>query len=312
MVTRTLGMKIKIIDSVQIAIFVIIAVFIYPIHVASKEIANLSLAIEKAKKGESSSQSDLVDYYYNTAKNYSEAIYWCNILIENKEAKEHSKEYANRILGYCAYEGKGLNKSNEDAIKYWKEGFRFKGGSCALSLARLYAKELRDSVESISWYQKSAELENKTAAYFLAQLYEVGYISKTDDKRIFYPGVSKDISQSAKYFEIYIKNMGYNWSGVPTNSKLLYKLAQWYYEGVENLERNYSKAFYYFNRAIESNENSKEEFKLTTLEEGDALWCISVCYRFGRGVEKDELIARRYVKRAAEKGNEHAVSLLSD
>lgn len=276
----------------------------------SKEIANLPLAIEKASNGESSYQSNLVDYYYNTSKNYAEAIKWCNVLVNNSSARETEKEYANRILGYCAYEGTGRNKSIEDAIRYWEQGVQLKGGSCALSLARLYAKEMNDSVESIKWYQKSAELENKTAANFLAQLYETGYITGSNGTKIYYPNIGKDISKAAKYYEIYINKMGYSWSGVPTNSKLLYKLANWYYTGEENIERNYSKAFNYFNEAIERNERSTEEYKLTPTEEGNALWRISVCYRFGRGVEKDELIARRYVKRAAEKGNENAIALL--
>lgn len=310
MATRMLGMKIKIIDLVQIAKILIIAILMFPIQGLSKEISNLPLAIEKASNGESSYQSDLVDYYYNTSKNYTEAIKWCNVLVDNSSARESEKEYANRILGYCAYEGTGRNKSIEDAIRYWEQGVKLKGGSCALSLARIYAKDLRDSIESIKWYQKSAELENKTAAFFLAQLYETGYVKAANDKNIYYPNISKDISQAAKYYEIYIKKMGYSWSGVPTNPILLYKLANWYYTGEENLERNYSKAFNYFNRAIESNENSKADYKLTPKEEGNALWCISVCYRFGRGVEKDELIARRYVKRAAEKGNENAIALI--
>lgn len=312
MVTRTLGMKIKIIDSVQIAIFVIASVITFPIQGLAKNIANLPLTIEKASKGESSSQSDLVDYYYNTAKNYNEAIHWCNILIENVDAKEHSKEYANRILGYCAYEGTGMNKSLDDAIRYWKQGVQFKGGSCALSLARIYAKELRDSIESINWYKKSAELENKNAAYFLAQLYEAGYILGANGEKIYYPNILKDMSNAAKYYDVYIKNMGYSWSGVPTNSKLLYKLARWHYAGEGNMIKDYTKAFNFFNMAIEMNESSKDEYKLTQSEEGNALWCISVCYRFGRGVEKDELIARRYVKKAAEKGNKHAIELLRE
>ena len=281
----------------------------------SKEIANLPLAIEQASNGKSSYQSDLVNYYYNTSKNYVEAIKWCKILIENQGARESEKEYANRILGYCAYEGTGMSKSTEEAVKYWKQGVRFKGGSCALSLARLYAKEMKDSVESIKWYQKSAELKNKTAAYFLAQLYESGYVLKSvfkSNKKIYYPDVNMDIAQSAKYYEIYIENIGYSWSGVPTNSKLLYKLAQWYYTGEGSLNKNYTKAFNFFNMAIERNESSRDEYKLTQLEEGNALWCISVCYRFGRGVEQDELIARRYVKRAAEKGNENAIALLNE
>ena len=308
MATKMLGMNIKVNDSVLIPIIALIAIFIFPSHGLAKEISNLPLAIEKASHGESSYQSDLVDYYYNTTKNYTEAIKWSNTLIENHNARESEKEYANRILGYCAYKGTGLNKSTEDAIKYWKQGVLFKGGSCALSLARIYAKELRDSVESIKWYQKSAELDNATAALFLAQLYETGYVNGVNDKRIYYPNISKDISLSAKYYEVYIKKMGY--SGVPTNAKLLYKLAIWFYIGEENIEMNYTKAFNYFNSAIECNENSKAENKLTTTEEGNALWHISLCYRFGRGVEQDGLMSERFLKRAFEKGNENAINLL--
>lgn len=304
------GMNTRINNLFRISIIIISGVCSLAVH--SREVSNLPLTIEKASKGESSCQSDLVDYYYHTSHDYIEAIKWCRILIENQSARESEKEYASRILGYCAYKGNGLTKSIDDAIRYWKQGAQLKGGLSALSLARIYEKELRDSVESIKWYVRSAELENKTAAYFLARLYENGYVSEANDIRIYYPNICKDISRSTKYYEIYIKNMGYGWSGVPTDSKLLYKLAQWHYTGEGNLERDYSKAFNYFNRAIETNEDSKDEYRLSSTEEGNALWCISVCYRFGRGVEKDELIARRYVKRAAEKGNENAISILKE
>lgn len=279
----------------------------------SKEIANLPLAIEKASNGESSYQTDLINYYFNTSKNYAEAIKWCNILTENQGAREYQKEYANRILGYCYYQGRGIKRSIEDAIRYWKNGVELKGGSCALELAGIYENEKKDSVEAIKWYQKAAELENKTAAYFLARLYEEGYAKTSDGKKIYYPNVGKDLSLAAKYYEIYVENMG--WSrvgGVPANSNILYKLARLYYTGEGNLNKDYTKAFKAFNLALEKNEDSKAEYKLTQLEEGDALWCISVCYRFGRGVEQDELTARRYVKRAAEKGNENAIALLGE
>lgn len=307
-----LGMKIKTNDAMHIAMALILAICVCPLYGQSNELDKLQQTIEKASRGESSYQSDLVDYYYNTAKNYSEAIKWCNILIANQNAKDYNKEYANRILGHCAFKGAGMEKSIDNAITYWKRGVEYKGGSCALSLARVYASQLKDSIESIKWYKHAADLENKTAAYYLAQLYENGFVLTSNDTPIYYPNIGKDISQASKYYDIYIKNMGYNWSGVPTNSKLLYKLARWHYSGEGSLAKNYFRAFELLNSAVESNENSKEEYKLSSEEEGDALWCISVCYRFGRGVEKDELIARRYVKRAAEKGNENAISLLNE
>ena len=105
--------------------------------------------------------------------------------------------------------------------------------------------------------------------------------------------------------------MGYPWADCPANANLLYKLGSWYFKGESNLSQNYDRAYNLFNEALEMNERSEESKKLTQEEEGDILWNLSICYRFGRGVEKDELIARRYVKKAAEKGNKDAISLLA-
>lgn len=304
------GMRIKTNDLKHITTILIIVYWLTPFNLFSQNVNNKTF--EKALAGKSSYQSDLIDYYYNTTKNYIEAINWCNILIKNPTAKESEMEYAYRILGLCAYGGKGMDTSIDNAISYWKHGVGYKGGSCALYLGRVYAANIKDSIEAIKWYVQAADLKNKTAAYFLAQLYENGFVAKPDGVKSYFPGVSKNIMLASKYYDIYINDMGYNWSGVPTNSKLLYKLAQWYYAGEGNMEKNYVKAFKFLNLSIECNENSKDKYKLSITEEGNALWCISVCYRFGRGVEKDELMARRYVKRAAEKGNINAISLLDE
>ena len=309
---KMLGMIIKTNDTMRIVMILIFIIGLSSLYGQTNENDKLKETIEKAFGGDSYSQSELIYYYYNKAKDYKEAIKWCNNLVANQIAKDSDREYANRILGYCAFKGNGLEKSIDDAISYWKRGAEYKGGSCALALAQVYASQLKDSVESIIWYKQAAELENKTAAYYLANLYENGFVLTQEDIIKYYPNVVKDIFQASKYYEIYIKNMGYRWSGVPTNSKLLYKLALWYYSGEGSLEKNYSRAFFLFNSSVESNENSNEEYKLSSEEEGNALWCISVCYRFGRGVDKDELMARRYVKRAADKGNVNALSLLGE
>lgn len=302
-------MKDCISNKMRLMTILIISVSVCSLTGLSKEITNLQQTIDKALTGDPSSQSDLVDYYYNTTKNYSEAIKWSNMLTSNDNAEEHNIEYAYRILGYCAYDGCGMDKSIEKAITFMKRGVEYKGGSCALFLGKLYASEIKDSIESIKWYKKSAELGNKKAAYFLGSLYEKGYYTDSNHSRKYYPNVSKDISKAAEYYEMYIADMGYR-SGVPENSRLLYKLGYWYYVGECNLGKDYTKAFQLFNSALNCNERSRGSYKLSVEEYGDALWYISVCYRFGRGVEKDELMARRYVKKAAENGNKNAISLV--
>lgn len=277
----------------------------------AKEIANLQEVIKKANNGDSSSQSDLIDYYYNRIKNYDEAISYCELLLNNSNAEEHNKEYANRILGLCAEYGTGMPKSLDNAVSYFKNGIELKGPSSAYSLAKLYEREMKDSVEAINCYRESAELGDKGSMLFLGELYEKGFIENSNKTKTFYPDVKKDISQAAKFYDLYIDKMGHYRGAAPINSQLLYKVGQWYYEGEGNMEKNFTKAFNYLDNAIKGNENSSEDKKLTKEEMGNALWCLSVCYRFGRGTDKDELQARRYVKRAAEIGNQNAISLLN-
>lgn len=292
----------------SLVIFVFFAVCLCPLYGQSKEFTNLQEIIAKALDGDASYQSKLVDYYYNTTKNYMEAVRWCKIMAENSNAKENNKEYANYILGICAYYGRCSEKSIKKAITWWKRGVENKSGRCAWILAYVYVKDLKDSIEAIKWYKRSAELKNKEAAYFLAQLYENGF-ETSNGTNVFYPNVDRNISQAEKYYAIYL---GEFFDENHNNSKLLYKLAKWNYFGEGNLPQNYTRALGLFISAIKYNDNCKEEYKLSTDEECDALWKISICYRFGRGVEKDELTARRYVKKAAEKGNKNAKALLNE
>lgn len=277
------------------------------VSISAKDIADLDGTLKEAHAGNASSQSNLINYYYNTKKDYPQAIYWSKIIIANPNAKESNKEYGCRILGICSLYGKGVEKSVVSAIKYFKEGVNYKGNESAHYLAVLNERELKDSLEAIQWYKKAAELKNEDSALFLGSLYENGYYEKTDHTKVFYPGVKRDIKESAKYYDIYINEISLGYKLKSLNPKIIYKLGLWYYDGEGNLKRDYSKAAPLLLDAIDSCEKAPEKNRLSDEEKGKAYWLVSVCYRFGRGVEKDELIARRYTKLAAELGNENAL-----
>ena len=304
------GMKRSISNIQFLATLVMVAIILSSSRLYAKTINDLPAVIEKATGGNADSQSDLVDFYFNNERNYQEATKWCNALLNNNSAKDSGKEFAYRILGLCAMYGHGREKSIPAAIELFKKGAKYnKKYSCSI-LGDIYAKELKDSVQSIKWYKLAAEDGNKGVANFLGRLFENGYESKSNTTKIYWPGITRDISEACHFYMIYIKSMGY-WTDCPANANLLYKLGSWYFKGESNLSQNYDRAYNLFNEALEMNEISEESKKLTQEEEGDILWNLSICYRFGRGVEKDELIARRYVKKAAEKGNKDAISLLA-
>lgn len=291
-------------------LFIIISLTLTALNMGAKEIADLEGTIEKARGGTVRAQSDLVSYYYNAKKDYSQAIYWCGMLLENPDADDNYKEFGCRILGLCNYYGRGTEKSIPKAVKHLKEGVKYKGKDCAYQLARINEKELKDSIEAINWYKKAADLNEEYSALFLGKLYENGYYEKSDKTKVYYPDISRNISEAAKYYLKYIGNMRVVNGSTPLNSKMMYKVGLWFYDGEGNLEKDFEKACRLLLDAVESSDGSSEKNRLTDEEKGDALWLVSVCYRFGRGVEQDELIARRYAKKAAEYGNEKALKSL--
>lgn len=272
-----------------------------------------AMLVQFAANEDRQAQLDLIDIYYNTENNYIEAIKWCELLIKNPNATDSDKGYAYLILGLCAKSGKGMQKSDLSNFLYWEAGANYNEDRCALYLANRFLKE-KDTVNALRWYEKAADLKNVDATYFLGELYETGAAitpDRTDTALLRQDLLDK--LKAKKYYEDYLKiTLKKDKLKENHRSKVYYKLAHWYYSGESNIERIYTLAYDYFYKAIKENEKCKDENKLSAEEEGDALWHLSICYRFGRGVEKDDVKAQYYAKQAAEKGNEKAIAILNE
>lgn len=262
--------------------------------------------MKQAKAGNSEAQIKLINFYYDSEK-YKDAIKWCKRLIATSQATDEQKCEAYYVLGDCAFWGDGMSESRKTAYKYYEIGANFGDDACALRLAIDYYDFEHDTKNSLKWYKKAAELGYFHLGEFLGNLYENNGRATMHGRMYYFPEVERNLFSADQYYDFYLNNIK-----VSKDSKIWYKRARWYYSGEGNIEKDYTRAFTYFSRAIEDNDKSKDENKLSDEEEGDALWHLSVCYRFGRGVEKDDVKAQYYAKQAAEKGNEKAISILNE
>lgn len=276
----------------------------------AKEIANLDSEIEKARNGNSDAQSNLIDYYYNNKRDYQQTVNWCNVILNNPNSNEIEREYGARILGVCYFNGTGVDRSIDKAISTLKIGADVKNGRCAFILAKIYRDELNDYTSALNWFKKSADLGGADAAMFLGKLYENGFYSGNKNEKLQFPNVTQDLNLAANYYRIYLSKTGVNTWHEFLNPPLAYKVGTWYYNGDGNIEIDYPTACYLLEEAVKSDDEERVSKRLTDEEKGNAFWLLSVCYRFGRGVNADELKARRYVKRAAELGNPKALKTL--
>ncbi len=308
------GMTLNIINKSLRSIIILVAICFGCFVVRSVTITDLKKTILAAESGDPKNQVDLVWHYYYDQKDYSETIKWCRVILDNPYAQEYDKGNANFVLGCCYYRGEGVKKSTSDAITYWEKGAELGSASSAYNLAAVSLNDFKDLDKAIIWLERASELKKPKATKFLAELFENGYAENYPGKKLYSPNVSKDLLKSAKYYDLYIgyMNLGQINNREPLQPKIFYKLAQWYYAGEENIPQDYKKAFGYFNHTVEANEICKEEYKLAPEEIGDVLWHISLCYRFGRGVEQDELKARKYFKLAAENGCKQAQDALTE
>lgn len=252
---------------------------------------------------------EYVEYYY-ASQNFIEAIKWCNIIINEgpNDYKNRNKNYAYSILGLCAYNGLGMSKSVDDAIAYWEKGTHYVGGISYRLLAEHYYRSGNEE-KAFNLYKRAAKSGDVEAALIVAQAYD-GHSTNYEGLNMSFSNIKNDVEQAAEYYNLYINNSKLPW--VTFNCSVLYKLGMWNYTGNELFSQDYSRALDLFVFSITHNNSTHNECKLSFEEEGNAFWNISVCYRFGRGVEKDELKARRYVKKAAEKGNTNAINILNN
>ena len=124
-----------------------------------------------------------------------------------------------------------------------------------------------DTIESIKWYKKAAELDNRVALWDLGWCYRLGN------------GVKKDSLESFKCFFKSAK-LG--------DSDAMNEIGWCYIEG-NGIEKNEGEAFYWFLKGAE-------------LDNREAMYGTAYCYIQGHGVNQDSTLAIKWLEKSAKLG----------
>lgn len=150
--------------------------------------------------------------------------------------------------------------------------------------------------EAIKWFEKAASNHSFRAMFQLADIYFHHETVKDAEKSHFW--LENAIQLLEKEIELPAEEkMPYKFKLTPKHllNEAQILLGEMYYKG-EGVKRDYNTAVNLLNNGIESNAN--------------ALYILSKCYRFGRGVEKDIKKAEELEEKAAKLGNEDAKEIL--
>lgn len=284
---------------------------------------NVQERIAEANKGDASAQASLVRYYYGN-KEYGSCTEWAMTLVNNTGTNKDQRITANLYLGLLYANGEGVDKSRQMAISYLENGVKLESADCADILSQIYEidSENRNLTKAFEWLKKSAELGDYQNAYSIAVHYEIGS-GKFKKSNLNFPEPITNYQMAIKYYELYIENLPF-YKPNPEHEyqrkrrhdpEIEYKIANAYFYGEIGVAPNYEKAIKYYNIFIDGNGDTNSYMKrgvtMSDQKLGEALWNLSTCYRFGRGVVKNELTARKLIRKAAEKGNEKAINFLN-
>lgn len=137
--------------------------------------------------------------------------------------------------------------------------------------------------KAVSWYKKSAELDNAEAQYRLGGCYEEGVLERDHI-------IERDYKKAVFWYSK-AAEQGY--------AKAIVRLGVCYEGGFCDIEEDHEKAVEWFRKAAEKGY-------------GEAQYHLGNCYRDGKGVSKDIAKALEWYQKAAEEGYEYALDVLYD
>lgn len=267
---------------------------------------------EAANLGLSDAQADLgVAYLYgeekaNVAQDANVAVQWL------RKAAEQGNEKGNYYLGICYEYGAGVDKNEEESLKFYyiaaNEGHAL--AQCEIAAAYLIGKPGFDInyQEAYKYANAAIEQESPRAYKIMADIYYYGLGVDTDYKKAaeLYQKASDSglVSASVSLAEMYLRGIG-----VSENDATAYKLYKeaaevddmrglggvgMCYENGYGVSQDISTAISYYKKAAEKQHN----FSMYRL------YCL---YREGNGVNKDTNLAIQYLRQAADNGYDDAI-----
>ena len=211
--------------------------------------------------------------------------------------------------------------------------FKVPHSKAEMYLSMIYNSDkykVKDLEKSFNWIKTGAE-RCAILKYILAEIYEKGYTNflmndtvHTDQygQRIVasnvklrtntvlsFPNIKTD---KEKAYLLYAEYFEYNTCYIEPLIFDKYDMGVAYMDGIF-LKKNHEKAFGFLRRLVPSFEELESESFIQDQERiADALWRLSILYRFGLGTRESDIQADRYMKYAAKFGNFKAIRALEE
>jgi TPR repeat protein len=173
----------------------------------------------------------LFAYLYLGEGDFAEAATWFRKVAEEGDAEAQCQ------LGTLYQEGRGVAQSYAEALKWYRKAAEQKYAVAQYEIGNMYqfGQEVPTNVtEAVKWYRKAAEQGLAHAQFNLGCNYMNG------------KGMSKNILEAILWWEKAAEQ------GIFVAQ---YNLVMFYYNGEDGVEKNYAKAKYWVEKAIDSDDH---------------------------------------------------------
>ena len=213
-------------------------------------------------------------------------------------------------LGFMYVKGIGIEKNEEDGVKWYRKAAELGHLTSQFNLGVMYAKGRgveQNYAESLKWYKMAAEQGDLTAQATIGMMYAKGIGCKKDSEAArgwYQKAASKgDVNAQYNLGNMYAKGIGADVDE--------FEAFRWYQQAAEqdhpnaqlNLAYMYGKG-----QGIERDDTKSFEWYKKAAEQGfpNAQFNLGVIYAKGRGTDQDAVLSKEWYEKAAEQGNENA------
>ena len=279
---------------------------------------NLIQAVDWLKKsaadGNITAQNELCLIYYEAP------LYLESMPSDGKTAQwfrrkaDHGLPWAQNILGEIYYEGLGIAKDENEALRWWMASAE-KGNSYGMvNVANAKCRDGGDQPDyegAVKWYRQAADLGFAEAQLSLAELYWNGQGVEKDDAE-----AARLLRQAAEQGEVVAQSsLAYLYlegQGVKKNDAAA---AKWYRKAAEQGDADAQLQLgmmYVEGSGLTANDTEAVKWIRRAAEQGDCIAqrCLGVMYDDGRGVASNITEAARWYLKAAKQGDVHAQYIL--
>lgn len=181
---------------------------------------------------------------------------------------------AQRLLGYCYSNGKGVNQDFLEALKWYQEAAEQGDMQAQYELGCYYLLGYGGKInidEALKWYQKAAEQGHANSQFQLGNSYIIGW------------GVKQDYSEAIKW----LKKAAEQGLAIAQ-----FSLGELYYDG-HGVKQDFKEAVKWYQKAAKQGDKQAQSI-------------LGFCYQKGIGIKQDFEEAFKWYQKAAEQGDEKA------